>query len=117
MQMIPFSGKQLLALIRESDYAHAGEQEAIEITLRNYPRSPEQLLLDVGCGRGGTAHYVQEKGWGKVVGLDVEPESIAHARRVYPAIEFQACDVVESPSVLGRQFDLIYLFNSFYAFQ
>jgi hypothetical protein len=30
MQMDSFSGKQLLALIRESDYAHAGEEEAID---------------------------------------------------------------------------------------
>jgi SAM-dependent methyltransferase len=112
MQMNSFSGKQLLALIRESDYAHAGEQEAIEMTLRNYPRRTDQLLLDVGCGRGGTANYVQELGWGRVVGLDSEPDSIAHARQVYPAIEFHACAVVDAALVLGRKFDLIYLFNS-----
>ena len=29
MQMNSFTGKQLLAMIRESDYAHAGEDEAI----------------------------------------------------------------------------------------
>jgi SAM-dependent methyltransferase len=116
MQMISFSGKQLLALIRESDYAHAGEEEAIDLALRSYPRRADQLLLDVGCGRGGTANYVQAHGWGRVTGIDVEPESIAHARRAYPAIELLACDVVHSASVLARKFDLIYLFNSFYAF-
>jgi SAM-dependent methyltransferase len=116
MQMNSFTGKQLLALIRESDYAHAGEEEAIELTLRHEPRRPERLLLDVGCGRGGTAQYVQGRGWGRVVGLDVEPDSVARARRVYPAVEFHTCDVVDAAPVLRRQFDLIYLFNSFYAF-
>jgi hypothetical protein len=65
MQMESFSGIQLLALIRERDYAHAGEEEAIEITLRNHPKRADRLLLDVGCGLGGTANYVQNHGWAK----------------------------------------------------
>jgi SAM-dependent methyltransferase len=116
MQMISYTGKQLLALIRGSDYAHAGEEEAIELTLRPVPRRASQLLLDVGCGLGGTAKYVQDHGWGTVVGLDVEPASIARARQAYPGIEFHACDVVQASSVIGRKHDVIYLFNSFYAF-
>src|SRR5262245_54062872 len=116
MHMNSFTGKRLLSLIRESDYAHAGEEEAIELALRNEARRPEQLLLDVGCGRGGTADYVRNHGWGSVVGLDSEPDSVARARQVYPEIEFHVCDVTEAASVIGRKFDLIYLFNSFYAF-
>jgi SAM-dependent methyltransferase len=117
MQMISYTGKQLLALIRGSDFAHAGEEEAIELTLRPVPRRASQLLLDEGCGLGGTAKFVQAHGWGTVVGLEVEPDSIARARRVYPGIEFHACDVVQASSVIGRKQDLIYLFNSFYAFE
>jgi SAM-dependent methyltransferase len=116
MQMISYTGKQLLALIRGSDYAHAGEEEAIELTFRPVPRRADQLLLDVGCGLGGTAKYVQDHGWGTVAGIDVEPDSIARARRAYPGIEFHACDVVQASTVIGRKHDLIYLFNSFYAF-
>jgi len=116
MQMISYTGKQILALIRGSDYAHAGEEEAIDLALRPVPRRPDQLLLDVGCGLGGTAKYVQDHGWGTVVGLDVEPASIARARQAYPGIEFHACDVVQASSVIGRRHDVIYLFNSFYAF-
>jgi SAM-dependent methyltransferase len=116
MEMISYTGKQLLALIRGSDYAHAGEEEAIELAFRTVPRRPTQLMLDVGCGLGGTAMYVQDHGWGTVVGLDVEPDSIARARQAYPGIEFHACDVIQAGSVIGRKPDLIYLFNSFYAF-
>jgi SAM-dependent methyltransferase len=116
MQMNSFTGKQLLALIRESDYAHAGEEEAIEVTLHHYPKRPDQRLLDVGCGRGGTASYIQAHGWGRVTGIDVEPDSITRARRIYPAVEFHACDVVDACSVLNHKFELICCFNSFYAF-
>lgn len=116
MQMNSFTGKQILSLIRERDYAHAGEEEAIELTLRNEPKRPDQLILDVGCGRGGTAKYVVDHGWGTVVGLDREPDSIARARQVYPGIEFHACDVVDADTAIRGPFDLLYLFNSFYAF-
>jgi trans-aconitate methyltransferase len=85
------------------------------LAFRPVPRRPNQLLLDVGCGLGGTAMYVQDHGWGTVVGLDVEPDSIARARQAYPGIEFDACDVVQAGAVIGRKQDLIYLFNSFYA--
>ena len=30
-QMNSFAGQRLLALVREGDYAHAGEEEAIEL--------------------------------------------------------------------------------------
>lgn len=116
MQMNSFTGKQFLSLIRDSDYAHAGEEEAVELAMRNYPARADQVLLDVGCGRGGTAKYLRDKGWGRVVGIDIEPDSIARARRIYSGIEFHACDVADASSVLSRGFDLICHFNSFYAF-
>jgi SAM-dependent methyltransferase len=116
MQMNSYQGKELLSLIRDGDYAHVGEREAIDLVLRPYPRHPGRCILDVGCGRGGTAQYVQQRSWGQVVGIDREPESVARARRVYPGVEFHACDVVEAASVLDRTFHLIYLMNSFYAF-
>jgi SAM-dependent methyltransferase len=116
MQMNSFTGKQILSMVRESDYAHAGEEEAIELVLRNEPRDANRLILDVGCGRGGTAKYVSDHGWGTVVGLDREPDSIARAKQVYPGIEFHACDVLEAETVVRGPFDLLYHFNSFYAF-
>jgi SAM-dependent methyltransferase len=116
MEMNSFTGKQVLALVRNGDYAHAGEEEAIELALGAYPKRPERLVLDVGCGRGGTARYVQEHGWGMAVGIDRDLDSIARARQVHPQVEFHACDVVEAGLVVPCKFDLICLFNSFYAF-
>lgn len=116
MRMNSFEGKQLLALIREGDYAHAGEEEAIELALRPIAKQAGRRVLDVGCGRGGTANYVYQHGWGRVVGIDRELDSISRAQFIYPALEFQACDVVDAAAVLKDHFDLIYLFNAFYAF-
>src|SRR5689334_15460967 len=88
-------GKAILALVRNGDYAHPGEEDAIALVAGMVPRTGNCRVLDVGCGRGGTAQWFHEHRWGDVVGLDIDAESIAYARRTYPGIEFHACDVLE----------------------
>lgn len=112
-----FVGKNLVAFLRESDYAHAGEEDAIVMSLHNVAKNKEQLVLDVGCGLGGTAQFIQQHGWGKVVGIDIEAEAIEYANKKYPEIEFYQSDVVNVPEVIkDKKFDLICMFNAFYAF-
>ena len=116
-QMNSFAGKRLLALVRGGDYAHAGEEEAIELAFKTVPKRPQQSLLDVGCGRGGTVAFLQRNGWGQTAaGIDREVGSIAYARASYPGIRFEACDVLEVPRVLAGRFYIIYMLNAFYAF-
>jgi len=115
--MSSFDGKRLLALVRGGDYAHAGEEEAIELAFREVPKRPAQSILDVGCGRGGTIAYLHRNGWCQdAAGIDRDRDSIEYARAHYPAIHFEACDVLEVPNVLARRFDVIYMLNAFYAF-
>lgn len=116
MRMNSFQGKQILALIRGGDYAHPGEATAIELVFAGIPKNSDQKLLDVGCGRGGTANYLQTQAWGKVTGLDIDADCIAYAQAEYPACGFHCGDVVDAAEILADWFDLIYLFNSFYAF-
>ena len=113
--MNSFQGKQILALVRDGDFAHAGEEEAIELALREVPKDTNQKILDAGCGRGGTAAYMQCHDWGRVTGVDVEPKSIAHARKAYPDLTFICCDINEVAMRLQRYFDVITLFNVLYA--
>ena len=116
MNMNSFEGKRILALVRERDYAHAGEEEAIERAFRMVPKNPEQWLLDVGCGRGGSADYIRRNGWGHVEGIDRDAESIEYAHATYPEIGFHVCDVLDVPRTVTRTFDVIYMLNAFYAF-
>jgi ubiquinone/menaquinone biosynthesis C-methylase UbiE len=116
MNMNSFEGKRILALIREGDYAHAGEEEAIERSFRSIPKNPEQWMLDVGCGRGGSADYLRCNGWGRVEGIDRDTESIEYAHSTYPEIGFHVCDVLDVSRTVGRMFDVIYMLNAFYAF-
>jgi len=116
MNMNSFEGKRILALIRDGDYAHAGEEEAIERAFRSIPKDPRQWLLDVGCGRGGSGDYLLRNGWGRVEGIDRDAESIEYARATYPDIGLHVCDVLDVPRTVARTYDVIYMLNAFYAF-
>ncbi len=109
-------GKRILASIREGNYAHPGEEEAIVQTLAPLANTFPQRWLDAGCGRGGTAAFVMAKGWAHVTAFDIDGVSIEEARTHYPEVDFHACGVMESPAIITGSFDLIYAFNAFYAF-
>ncbi|MDD4933595.1 MAG: class I SAM-dependent methyltransferase [Methylacidiphilaceae bacterium] len=117
LEMNSLEGKRLLALVRGGDYAHAGEEEAIDRVFANLPKRSGQWLLDVGCGRGGTADYVRRGGWGRVVGIDRDGDSLDEARSGYPGVDFVAGEVCDAPRLLSRRFAVVYLLNSFYAFE
>ena len=116
MNMNSFEGKRILALIRDGDYAHAGEEKAIERSFRSIPKNPDSWMLDVGCGRGGSADYLRRCGWGHVEGIDRDADSIEYARMTYPHVGFHVCDVLDVPRTVARDFDIIYMLNAFYAF-
>lgn len=113
--MNSFLGKQLLALVRQGNYAHAGEEEAIEMAMAGIDKNTDRLLLDAGCGRGGTAHYLQQHGWGRVTGIDVEAQSIEGARKDYPDVRFDIGDITALQRHDAAYFDAVTLFNVLYA--
>lgn len=109
-------GKRLLARVRGGDFAHAGEEEAVFLTWESLPKNRDQLCLDAGCGRGGTAALIQDHGWGQVTGVDIDEQSIAEAQASYPEVTFQASDILHIGEILPGTFDIIYSFNAVYAF-
>jgi len=109
-------GKQILALVRKGDFAHPGEEQAIDICFSSLPRDTSREVIDIGCGRGGTAEYVRQRGWGNVTGVDIDAESILYATTQYPKVRFVVSDVTTIGSLWRSHFDLVYLLNTFYAF-
>jgi SAM-dependent methyltransferase len=113
--MNDYAGKEFLATVRAEDFAHAGEEESIDLVFKDIPAKSDREILDAGCGRGGTADYVHRHGWGDVTGIDVEAQSIERAKEKYPTSQFHVCDMCDVGDKFGNSFDLIYLFNAFYA--
>ena len=114
--MSSITGKLVLAAIREYDYAHAGEQEAIERVFAGLPRHAEQRVLDVGCGIGGTAQYLCEQGWGQVVGVDIDANNIASARSHHPLPTFECCNAAYVDQHVTGPIDVIYSLNAYFLF-
>ncbi|MDD2769909.1 MAG: methyltransferase domain-containing protein [Methylococcus sp.] len=110
------AGKAILARARNGDYAHPGEEEAILAAVEGLPRGSIRRLLDVGCGRGGTADWFRRQGWGEVTGIDIDALSIRYASQRYPEVRFQQQDICSLAAGQFNGFDLIYLFTALYAF-
>jgi SAM-dependent methyltransferase len=53
-------------------------------------------ILDLGCGHGINANYMQSKGF-QVFGIDLSKKMIANAQKAYPHIEFQIGDMAALP--------------------
>lgn len=63
-------------------------------------------VIDVGCGGGFVAEAMRRVG-GRATGLDVSGQSIAYARKRFPATEFVS-GVLEDFQRTGRTFDFVY---------
>ena len=113
MSISRFTYSRILATVRGTDYAHPGEAEGIDCVLRHLNAISTQTVLDVGCGLGGTAGYVTEAGYGKVLGIDPDAQSIAHATKHHPSAEYRIMSA-EEVRALGRTFDVVLLMNVAY---
>lgn len=115
--MRKYTGKHLGAFLRNQNYAHAGEEEAISMVMNKFDKKKEQTILDVGCGLGGTASFIQHAGWGQVTGFDIEAASIAYAKKNYPNVNFYISDATKIAEIFHNNFDILCAFNSLYAFR
>jgi phosphoethanolamine N-methyltransferase len=114
----PNSKRLLLSTLRDGDYAHAGDKEAIDLVLETVlsinPNIRNGKVLDVGCGFGGTLEYIKTQGFQHLYGIDMNQDSIDYAKAKYSGINFTQMDAFEADN-LDDKFDLIILFNSIYA--
>jgi phosphoethanolamine N-methyltransferase len=114
MSMSSLTGKRILSLIRGGDFAHPGEADAVELVLDGLPRDRSRRVLDVGCGLGGTAALIANRGYGHVSAIDVDPETIVYARHAHPEPAFYCASASELSTVVSGTFDSIVMFTSFY---
>jgi SAM-dependent methyltransferase len=73
--------------------------------------SPNERVLDVGCGIGAVAHEVATRSGAQVVGIDLNPNHIAQARERYahPRVEYHVGDAQKD--LPNGHFDAIILSN------
>ncbi|HUS89459.1 MAG TPA: class I SAM-dependent methyltransferase [Desulfosporosinus sp.] len=79
---------------------------AFEYYLRGWlPEERDAAILDVACGDGKFLHFLKERGFTNLSGVDICPEQVRLASQVVPDVtEDSAIDFLEEQS---RSFDLI----------
>jgi ubiquinone/menaquinone biosynthesis C-methylase UbiE len=84
-------------------------QPWVDTLLENVGLEPGDRVLDVACGTGVLARIAKErlKPPGKVVGVDVNPQMLAVARRMAPTIEWREGDAAAIPLRVEEQFDVV----------
>lgn len=91
------------ALYRDKDYE--AECDLVERLAREHASRPVRRVLDLGCGTGGHAILLADRGY-DVVGVDLSDEMLAHARRKAAGrVAFHAGDIRSVD--LEERFDLV----------
>lgn len=108
--------KQILSFLREGDFAHPGEVSAIDLIMEKIPKNSDRFILDIGCGLGGTSHYLQTKGFGKVTGIDIDADLISQASKKYYDSQFINCNVMNISHQISQKFQLMICMSAFFCF-
>ena len=109
------TGKRLLTLVRGADFAHPGEEEANQLLFAGVAPDPRRRVLDAGCGGGGTAAWVQARGYGAVTGIEIDAATVALARERHPEVTVVQGDLQRAGEALAGPFDLVYSMTAIYA--
>lgn len=102
----------------EKDYA--GECDLAERLFETYGDTPVRSVLDLGCGTGGHAHLLGQRGY-EVVGVDRSESMLAHAGKkidsfaVNGRVQFQQGDVRSVD--LERRFSVVLMMFAVLGYQ
>jgi SAM-dependent methyltransferase len=87
---------------------------ALSLIFKGEPIAPDDVLVDVGCGKGRLLNWWLSRGsHNQIVGLELDPEIAAHTRhrlRKYRRVTIVTGDGVENLPADGT---LFFLFNPF----
>jgi len=114
--------RRMLCYLRGGDYVHPGDEVAIDLTIEKAlqfdPTLKSKPLLDVGCGFGGTLHYLAKKGFKKAEGIDIDEAGIEYATLMYPRQTFSVANILEeNPSIQKHSISFFTLFSVAYSIE
>lgn len=90
----------------------------VEPLLDDVEFGPPGSLLDIACGTGIVARVASERlgPGGRVVGVDLNPQMLAVARRVAPTIDWRQGDAGALPLGADERFDVVVCHQGFQFF-
>lgn len=79
-----------LAVVEEKHWWHRSRLEMVAEEIRRMDLPEATVILDLGCGTGGTTRFLER--YGRVIGIDYSELTIEHTRRKVSTAEVQAGD-------------------------
>ena len=73
--------------------SHPRNNEWIEKYLEYFNKKMECMIVDLGCGKGANAIYLQEQGF-NVLACDFAPSAIRFINEIYPSIQTICFDMI-----------------------
>lgn len=118
----PNLARMLLSEVRGGDFAHPGDAQAIDRIVEKTNTFVDNLksstVLDVGCGFGGTVHYLNQLSFRDVEGCDLDQAAISYAQSRYIGLNFKRVDAhLLHEHYRLFSFAFITLFNVAYAIE
>lgn len=96
------------------DQKRLGEARAALVRLLGEDGVRDRTMIDIGCGSGLHAAAAQTLGARSVLGIDIDPNSVAAAQQVFTALKTQdqcsarQCSIFETDNAGLGQFDVVY---------
>jgi SAM-dependent methyltransferase len=102
------TGERLVPERQHGEVVHA---EHLARYLLAAQLAESRRVLDAACGEGYGTNLIAAAGAASAVGIDLDDQTVAHARRRYPSAEFVSGDVRQLPFEDGA-FDLVVSFET-----
>jgi SAM-dependent methyltransferase len=102
------TGERLVPDLQHGEVVHAEHLARYRFTAQ---LAPSKRVLDAACGEGYGSRILVDAGAASVTGVDVDEQTVDHARSRYPGAEFHVADVTSLPFEDGS-FDLIVSFET-----
>lgn len=114
--------RRLLCHIRGGDYLHPGDERAVDQIITQAllfdPTLTSRSALDVGCGFGGSTHYLAQKGFKTIQGIDIDEAAIVYAQKTYPDCTFMVANALGLDTLLAPDsYGFIMMLSVIYAIQ
>lgn len=93
--------------LEENHWWYVGRRRIFAELLESFASSNDKLILDAGCGTGGTVKMLSR--WGKVIGCDKSYEALSYCRQ-RGDVEIVAASILNLPFE-NRFFDMVASFD------
>lgn len=109
--------KQIISKLKVGGFSHIGGVKALSIIMAEIdeaaPNMRSENALEIGCGFGGSANFIQNSGYSNIWAIDKKSDAIDYAMAKYPDIKFKAADILDITDEFSEEFfSLAYIINT-----